>query len=366
MNYKEDYARAIFLEVYGNGKPLRANDEYQRYFEFECGITSPRSYHEKLIEDGYFQLASPQDSLLAKKVPELKEICAFLNLPKAGKKQELIDRIITNATSDQLNSFTEKNPIFVLSEKGTMFLNEHTEYIQLHKHKDWEIDLDEYIKFKQSLAFSASFKDITWGILSQRIITYSGQYYLLRNNYCHMSELMAEEHNYGESLKYLLCVLLFDVSYIDSLRILKYCNTKEEALSRFDCNAFKTSVITNIYDLKEYYSESYLDYVYHQYNRLPYSICDMNTFKNLVADILTCKDVDFRKYETIFRNHYLEYINKNFKSSQEAHSISLSAGNANSSNTDKSSAPTVAKSSGCLTSLLLFLLPIFVIAVLLL
>ena len=64
MSFRDDYNKAVFLNAYGNGKPLKENEEYQRYFEFECGITNPSGYHKRLIEEGYLAPASITDTNL--------------------------------------------------------------------------------------------------------------------------------------------------------------------------------------------------------------------------------------------------------------------------------------------------------------
>lgn len=369
MSYKDDYRRAVFLNAYGNGKPIRENNEYSRYFEFECGITNPRKYHKDLIKAGYLQQSPTKDVISSLKVTELKEICDSLGISKAGKKLDLINRIISFCPAEQIYSFAEEQ-LYSLSEKGSSFVREHEDYIQLHKHKNWGIGLDEYIDFKQSLPFNGSFRDISWGIFNNRIIEYAKEYGLLRNNYLNMSYLMKEESEYGEELKYLLYVLFLDICGADTVRHLEYCDTKDEALKDYDCFVFRTVIPNEIAHLKGYYNESYVDWIYTQNKRLPMNLCDVATFKQLISDIFNGIENLQEKYEKIFYGNYQKYIDDYFamnplseRQKYEARIDFLDKGGTRKElerlQNDKKSSENTQKSGGCLTSMLMCCLFIF-------
>lgn len=350
LNYKNDYNKAVFLYAYGKGKPLKQNSEYQRYFEFECGITNPRKYHKNLIKEGYLQLSSDSDTLSGLKVLELKEICDSLELAKTGKKKDLIDRIISSCSSEQIHFFV-KEPLYSLSEKGAAFLNNNSDYVDLHKHKNWDVDLDEYIQSKQSLPSSCNFFDIIWNIFNKRIIEYKKRYGLLRNNYLHISDLFIEEEKYDEALKYLLYVLFFDVCGVELYEHIKYCNTKEEALDLYYFDAFKTIIPNRVHDLAQYFDESFIDQIYTCYKRLPLNLCSKDTFKRLVSDIMENYESLDQTYEIIFKSNYENYINKKFNLQECTHPAAK---------TDHASS-SKKKSSGCLTSISTFCLFLIII-----
>lgn len=371
MSYKDDYSKAVFLSAYGNGKPLRKNNEYSRYFEFECGITNPRKYHKDLIKTGYLQPSPTKDVISSLKVTELKEICDSLGISKSGKKLDLINRIIAFCPAEQIYSFAEEQ-LYSLSEKGSTFVREHEDYIQLHKHKNWGIGLDEYINFKQSLPFNGSFRDISWGIFNKRIIAYAKEYGLLRNNYLNMSYLMKEEGEYGEELKYLLYVLFLDICGADTVWHLEYCDTKDEALEDYDCLALNTVIPNEIARLKEYYKESYVDGIYTQFKRLPINLCDITTFKQLISDIFNDIENIKEKYEKIFHSNYQKYIDDYFSKNpllkhqkyDEWLNFVEKGGTTEEWNrlqNNQISEVNAKKSGGCLTSMLMYCLFIFLI-----
>ena len=119
--YQGDYAKTIFIWAHDKASPIRKNDDYPRYFLYECGISNPSSYHAKLIQEGYFIKASKASVLNSFKVTELKEILTIMGQPVTGKKDALIERIISTADEITLDSFC-KEELFVLSEMGEPFL----------------------------------------------------------------------------------------------------------------------------------------------------------------------------------------------------------------------------------------------------
>ena len=371
MSYKEDYNRAVFLNAYGHGKPLKKNEEYQRYFEFECEIANPRKYHKSLIKEGYLQPSTVKDIVSSLKVPELKMICDSLGIIKTGKKQELVDRIASSCSSEQLNSFINEQ-LYSLSKEGILFMDEHEDYVELHKHKNWGISLDEYVKVKQSLPFKGSFRDVAWGIFNKRIIEYSKQHGLLRNNYLCMSNLMKEENKHEEELRYLLYVLFFDICDSDINQHLDYCDTKEEALRNYDCFALKTSIPQIIANLEKYYNESYVDEIYAQYKKFPIDLCDATTFKLLIFDIFNDTENIKNKYQKILYDNYVKHVDKYFakhpvskRQEYEKWLDFLDNGGTTEEwkrmQNSKNSSTGVKKSGGCLTSILVCCLFIFLI-----
>lgn len=342
MDYKDDYSKAVFLHVYGTAKPLKKNNDYQRYLVFECGITGPRKYHEALINEGYFQLALPNDILSSLKVSELKEICDSLGIKKNGKKSDLISRILDSCNPEQIISFINE-PLYSLSQKGKDFLETHGDYIELHKHKDWGITLDEYVEFKKTLPFKSGFKDVAWGIFNQRLIKYADEFGLLRNNYLHMALLMKEERQIEAYLNYLLFVLFFDVNEATTLYSLSFYNTKKEALDSYFCFAFKSGIPTMILPLQQYFKNSYVDEIYSQYGEIIYCLCDKDTFKNMIYDIFFDEEDYVDKYEAIFYLNYKKYVDKYFTSKKNDYRHQFPTSQPSHQNIHKNS-------SGCLST----------------
>ena len=111
-----EYAKTIFLWAHEKASPVRKNDEYARYFLYECGVKNPSSYHKELIADGYFENAPIAAILSSLKVTDLKQFLTSIGQVSTGKKDILIERIIQNADESTLNRLCP-DELYVLSEK---------------------------------------------------------------------------------------------------------------------------------------------------------------------------------------------------------------------------------------------------------
>lgn len=185
--FQGDYAKTIFLWAHNKTSSVKSKEGYARYFLYECGIQDAPAYHKGLIKQGYFQEASDKERLQSLTLPELKRILADLDKPQSGRKEILIERIIENISRDEIEKYIP-GELYVLSEIGKKFLEEHTDYVLIHTHKTWGIDWQEYdLKHKEGF----SFYDTVWGIFNERLL--SDNHDFGRNIYLMMYQLLEEE-----------------------------------------------------------------------------------------------------------------------------------------------------------------------------
>ena len=137
---------------------------------YECGIANSSAYHWELIRSGYFEKAPATAILNSLKVADLKQFLSSIGQVSTGKKDVRIERIIQNADESSLATLCPED-LYVLSEIGRAFLEEHYDYIMVHKHKNWGIDWKEHDAHRRS---GYSFYDTVWGILNKRVIPTSG------------------------------------------------------------------------------------------------------------------------------------------------------------------------------------------------
>ena len=281
--YQGDYAKAIFLWAHDKASPVRGDDDYARYFLYECGIAKPAVYHSKLIQEGYFTKAPVSAVLGSLKLPELKEILSSIGQSTTGKKEVLIERIIANSDTQMLDSIC-KEELFVLSEVGKTFLSQHNDYVQLHKHKTWGIEWREYdANYRAGL----SFYDVVWGILNRRILQDKKNFG--RGEYLFMYQLLAEEGKKERAIEMLLRVLYIDLSGVLGMSCYQMYKTgfytKKELLEYFNVAIMLAPGIINpISEYKDFYSDEMVDRIYDQ--KLPVQICDRKLFLTLVHSVL--------------------------------------------------------------------------------
>lgn len=273
-----DYAKAIFLWACGKSTPVRGKDEYSRYFLTECGIRNVPAYHRDMIKQGYLEKDNEVKSLQNLKVVELKDILTSHGLPVTGKKDTLIQRIMDSGkTSDVLKQYPDT---FSLSAKGSEFLSAHEDYVQLHRHKVWDISWQEYdAKHKQG----QSFNDTAWGILNARAVKDTRLFG--RVEYYFMYEILRDERRRAEAIQMLLRVLYLDLSGVSGIPSYDMCRrkiiSKKDLTEHFEAYfIIAPGIIEPIAEYRDVYTDDMVDKLYAW--KLPVQVCSKKTFLKLV------------------------------------------------------------------------------------
>lgn len=277
-----DYAKTIFIWAHQKASPVRTIDEYARYFVYECGIKNPVTYHQDMIKQGLFVSAPIEASLVAMKVPELKQILAEIGQPTTGRKDALIERILLYADTSILEKHCPEK-LYLPSEAALAFLQAHQNYVLVHTHKsNWGIDWQEFdANYKPGM----SFYDVAWGIFNKRIID-SHNYG--RNEYFNMYQLLMEEGKKDRAIKMLLQVFYLDLSGVcdhGGIRLYKEgIYTKKDLIEHYDIAIMLApGIITRIAELKDEYNDDIIDWLYE--HKLPIQVCSKQLFRKIVHSI---------------------------------------------------------------------------------
>lgn len=279
---EDDYALTIFLWAHNKALPIRKNDDYPRYLLFECGIKNPVAYHQELISRGYFEPAPISSMLSSLKVSELKEILQKLDQPTTGKKDALINRILEN--SDELfleNLYHDK--LYILSEKGADVLKRHNDYVLVHKHKNWQIDIEDY---RANWRPGYSYYDVAWGILNKRAVKDKQNFG--RNEYYYMFQLLEETEEHERAAEMLLQVLYIDLSGVCGMNSYQMYRsgylTKKELLEDFSIAIMLApGIISAISNFKDIDIDAVVDRIYDK--KLPIQLCDKTLFLQILRSI---------------------------------------------------------------------------------
>lgn len=210
ISRKNDYAIAAMLHYCKKGKPISEHpSQYPKYLGEKFGIEDPISLQNQLIQEGYLVQNDITVALKKLKVSDLRKILADNNLQEEGKKEDLIQRIISETNPNNLN--IEKT--FIPSEKGIAHLNTYEVVTRL---SGYNIAMEDYCK--QAKASKMRPKDIVWQILNRRFVDYSEfkKYGLARNEQLYMAKLLIDEGGYAEALYRLIVVLYYDTSGKDN------------------------------------------------------------------------------------------------------------------------------------------------------
>ena len=300
-----NYAKAVFLWAYSKASPIKDNDSYARYFLYECGIKNAAKYHRELITAGYFEEASAEQSLNALKVTELKEILTALGQSTTGKKDALIWRIVNNADDSLIARYCPEK-LYMLSEMGQAFLQEHDDYVMVHKHKNWGIGWKEYDARKVP---GQSYYDTMWAIFNEQLSVAPSHYG--RNQYYCMYQLLNEEGKRERALQMLLRVLYLDLSGVE---VLDYYDLYRQGIYNqkqmrewFNVIIMIAPGIVNpIKDFADVYSDEMVDILYEL--KLPVQMCDKKLFLSIVHSVID-GTYNQESTEEKFKCAYYKYIN---------------------------------------------------------
>lgn len=277
-----DYAKAIFLWACGKSTPIRGKDDYSRYFLTECGIRNVPAYHRDMIKQGYLEKDDETKSLQNLKVAELKNMLSSLGLPVTGKKDTLIQRILDSGKAEEvLKQYPET---YSLSTAGADFLSAHEDYVQLHRHKVWDISWQEYDAKHRP---GQSFNDTAWGILNARAV--KDTRLLGRVEYYFMYEILRDEGRRVDAIQMLLRVLYLDLSGVSGIPSYDMCRrkiiSKKDLLNHFEANfMIAPGIIEPIAEYRDVYSDEMVDKLFGW--KLPVQVCSKKTFLKLVHTAL--------------------------------------------------------------------------------
>lgn len=303
-----DYAKAVFLWAHSKASPIKDNDSYARYFLYECGIRNPSKYHQELISAGYFIEATAEQKLSSLKVMELKEILSALGQSTTGKKDALIWRIANNADDAFITQYCPEK-LYMLSEMGQAFLQEHDDYVMIHRHKNWGVDWQEYDAHKIP---GRSYYDTMWGIFNEQLVKDQRLYGRLQ--YYYMYQLLSEEGKRDQALQMLLRVLYLDLSGVE---VLHYQSLYQQGVyNQKQIREFYDIVITiapgiinAIKDFADVYNDEMVDRVYEQ--KLPVQMCEPILFRSIVSSVLN-DTYDQEATEEKMKRAYYKYLRENF------------------------------------------------------
>lgn len=279
-----DYAKTVFLWAHEKASSVKSNDSYAKYFLYECGISDPVKYHKDLIAQGYFVEAPISDVLDSFKVTDLKQILVKMGKSTTGKKDVLIERIAENISDELINEVCP-NKMYVLSEIARIFLQEHQNYVLVHKYKtNWGIDWHE---FDANYRPGLSFYDVAWSIFNRRVLEDTHNFG--RNGYLNMYQLLVEEKKRERAFEMLLRVIYIDLSGVCDYNSQKLYSsgvyTKKQLYEHFDIAIMLApGLVKDVPLFSDIYNDVIIDKLYEQ--KLPVQVCDKDLFRSIILSIL--------------------------------------------------------------------------------
>lgn len=233
----------ILEKISYNGLILSKDPEsYPHWFNYEFGIKDPYKKICELRDEGYVCNCSPEIALKKLKVPELKEELSRQGLSVKGNKPDLISRLVNKG--ELSSSFVPE--VVVLSEKGTQFLKDNSEILQLNKLSDYGLNIEQYQSFKSKMP-NSDFYDIVIKILTEQdeILAERNEISMSRVKKYDIARAFEQKGNKEMALQY----YIFSSYY--ELCELQYQSDIEHKING--------GLALKIHELKDYFSSSMID-----------------------------------------------------------------------------------------------------------
>ncbi len=307
MNIYEEYAIELLLSHHLKGAEI--GNGYITAYVSECKITNPKKLDKWLLKNGYLRKPTIKEALTSYKVTELKKLLSQKGMKVTGKKDELIERLLSVMTEREITLQLNSDNRYFLSEKGLTRYNDNIDLEELHKNWKYMISLEDYFKYRKVGEGIKRYYETAYLVMQDKIKCGTiGK--LIPNNItsCDFSFLSTICEKLGmreDALKYALVSLCITTNLLDSF----YLNKEHIAISGVDylCNTlshetetlFIQNTILKIVNLSECYSPHMVDAAYENI-KLQYVIFDKESFKTAINDMMKSAYFDASPYVKIY------------------------------------------------------------------
>lgn len=197
-----DYAHSYYTE--GNS--------FQGFWWYRYGVRDVDKCLRSLLERGFLQIGDLQSAIALENATVLKEELKKYGLKVSGKKDELIQRLISEVSHEELN-FRFVKRTYQLTELGKQVLEEESYVPYIHRHALEDLDIWSLNKIIHQPPYMP-YRDKIWGYLNKRSMEHfaARDFGLYRNCRHHMSTFLMEEKKIKDALGMLSEVVFYDLS----------------------------------------------------------------------------------------------------------------------------------------------------------
>ena len=198
-----DYADTFYTE--GN--------TYQRFWWTRYGVKNVDAVLHGLLKRGFIEVAPITATLEKKTVADLKQVLEGYGLDSKGKKAILIQRIIDEIPSAELNKLFPTR-LYMRTALGEAELKAEEYVSYIHRHSIEELDIWSLNKLVYGSPSYLPYRDVIWGYLNQRSMEHftAHDFGLYRNCRFSMATFLGEEGKVKNELEMLAEVVFFDLT----------------------------------------------------------------------------------------------------------------------------------------------------------
>lgn len=188
------------------------NNHYQGFWYYEYSVEHPGAVLKSLEKRGFIQPGDLRSAIQNLTVPMIKKELKAIGQKVSGKKADLIDRLLENASLEDLE---KKFPVrfYELTESGQKELAENQYVPYLHRHKYMSVwEMNDRLNHRNPN--HASYRDLIWQFFNEESLKHlnKGDMGLYRNTRLNMYEFLFEEKKYEQAFNLLCEVIAYDLS----------------------------------------------------------------------------------------------------------------------------------------------------------
>lgn len=188
------------------------NNHYQGFWYYEYSVEHPGAVLKSLEKRGFIQPGDLRSAIQNLTVPMIKKELKALGQKVSGKKADLIDRLLENASLEDLK---KRFPVrfYELTESGQQELAENQYIPYLHRHKYMSVwGMNDRLNHKNSRHLG--YRDLIWQFFNEKSLKHlhEGDMGLYRNTRVNMYEFLFEEKRYDQAFNLLCEVIAYDLS----------------------------------------------------------------------------------------------------------------------------------------------------------
>lgn len=291
--YNEVLVFYTFLSKYPTIKApseLRECD-YPHFMFSKVGIEVVGKLHKELFDKGFYEKAGNREALANLKVGEIKEIIGKLGLSIKGKKEDLIDGLISQADEYELKNLINSQ-FYKISEHGQQWMSDHElEYEYYTAEKEYaSFEAYKRVRSKKSpddIQLEESLKEIATDKVD------FGRY-----AYDRVITIMKKRGNNREVVICYLKELLIDMSGALNYDSWRNCNFARDIIREINRIFFTPYLLKTFPTLKDFYEPSMIEEAYSI--KLPINACSIDDFRDIVEMMMdgTMDEATRKAYQT--------------------------------------------------------------------
>lgn len=184
-----------------------AEERIPIYFK-DYYLIKVNSAKQKLLAKNLVTYGISENSLNALKVEELKSILRQYTLSTTGKKNELINRVVSNIPLSKLSL----KKTYSLSDSGKQITKKYSQFIKAHRDKD--ITLDQFLNVSRRFPEYMDYNKIKWIYFSEEEMRNlnDSNYSLFGMAKRRKYQIMLEKNEYQKALVEYMVMVMIDFS----------------------------------------------------------------------------------------------------------------------------------------------------------